>query len=55
MQTVDHLEGNGLIRLSSKEKILPLTVWWFNSLFIGRHKAMTRDNTVHNFRVVHLQ
>lgn len=50
-----HLEPYGLVRLGGKEKVLPLAVWRLDLLLVGGHEAVTRNNGLRDFRVVHLK
>lgn len=50
-----HLEGNGLIGLSSHEQVLPAAVWGLNPLLVGRHEAVAWHDALSNLRVVNLK
>ena len=49
-----YLKSNSLIRLGSEQQVLPLLVRRFHSLLIGCHETMTRNDVVHNFRIINL-
>jgi len=54
MGGLTHLECYSLIRLSSKQKVLPLLVRRFNLLFVGSHESVPRHGPFNNFWVVNL-
>jgi len=50
-----HLERYGLVRLSSEQQILPLSIRGFHPLLVRRHEPVPRGCPVHDFRVIHLE
>lgn len=50
-----NLEGDGFIRLRGKEQILPLPIWRFYLLFVGRHEPVPGCHPLSNLRIVHLK
>lgn len=50
-----HLEGDGLIGLSSHEQVLPAAVRGLDPLLVGRHEAVAGHDTLCNLRVVDLE
>lgn len=51
----NHLESNGLVRLSCHQEVLPAPVWGFNPLFICWHETMPGHNALGNLWIVNLQ
>jgi len=50
-----NLECNGLVWLSSKQKVLPLSVWGFHFLLVSRHEPVSRHDAFSNLRIIHLK
>jgi len=50
-----YLERDRLIRLSSEQKILPLSIWGLDLLLVCRHKSVARYDPLCYLRVIHLE
>lgn len=50
-----HLEGDGLVGLSSHQQVLPAPVWGLDPLLVGRHEAVAWHDPVSDLRIVDLE